>query len=224
MAEWRVAVLCGRWSPSLYRFRAMSVKLRAASRPFASGLGGAVFVSRFAGNENGIFLPLLVAAANDHRAQTPTLLKNSCGVWGGFCKKRLEPQPKFAVPWGGPLLYRWRGTVSPCTVSMIGCPTGGITKDDCRSCPKSSIIQVGWSLLTASSSRERNPTLSIKRAPHSLLGPTAGHQKLTFSLPFRFSICRASADVATSRLRISARWTIFSTSSALLFASTPFLM
>ncbi len=99
------------------------------------------------------------------RAPLPTSLRSFCGGVRGttFCRKRLEPQPKFAVPWVGPLLYRWRGTVSPRTVSMFGCPTGGITKYDCRSCPKSSIIQVGWSLLTAFSSRKRKKSNVINK-------------------------------------------------------------
>ena len=195
MAKCVAAAFCRRWSCSHYScwwgtarnfwtpvisasktFRSVPVKHRASSRPVwirtrsrrwecglcashnlrSLSLGGAVFFSRKAGKENGIFLPLLHVTTHAHHAPVPTLLRSFCGVRGGFCKKRLEPQPKFAPAWVGPHRDRWRGSVSQRTVLRSCCPRKAIT-------PNSSRFPAGLS------SRERNRTLLIKRAPHSFL-------------------------------------------------------
>ncbi len=81
-----------------------------------------------------------------------------------FSKVRLEPQPKFAVPWVGPLLHRWRGTVSHRTVSMISCPTVGVAERRLLTCQEKSIIQDSWSLSAAISSREEKKSSFISKA------------------------------------------------------------
>ncbi len=102
-----------------------------------------------------------------------------------FSKVRLEPQPKFAVPWVGPLLHRWRGTVSHRTVSMIGCPTVGVAERRLLTCPEKSIKQDSWSLSAAISSREEKKSSFISKggvrrnlAPNSRL-PKTYLQELT---------------------------------------------